>query len=106
MKQTRNRIYSVVVVIIVVEIVVLGLVGVLYTNNISNAIDSRVEGQVRIPGQLMNGGYLDLDAIENSNQMSELVGDEFIEGMVIGVDYNVYYSFNPDYLGQSADNIS
>ncbi|TET11328.1 MAG: hypothetical protein E3J86_03245 [Candidatus Thorarchaeota archaeon] len=101
----RHRVYRAGIAIVIAEIIVLGLVGSFSIYNISEAVDSRVESQVQIPGQLMDAGLLDFDAVEDSVQMSELVGEEFIDGMVIGIDYNVYYSLNPDYLGQSAEDI-
>ena len=101
----RHRVYRAGIAIIIAEIIVLSIVGAFNIYSISNAVDTRVESQVQIPGQLMDAGLLDLDAVEDSVQMSELVGEEFIDGMVIGIDYNVYYSLNPDYLGQSAEDI-
>ena len=101
----RHRIYRAGIAIVIAEIIVLSIVGAFNIYSISNAVDTRVESQVQIPGQLMDAGLLDFDAVEDSVQMSELVGEEFIDGMVIGIDYHVYYSLNPDYLGQSAEDI-
>ena len=101
----RHRVYRVGVAIVIAEIVVLALVGSFYAYSISSEVDGRVESLVQIPGQLMDAGLLDFDAIEDSDQMSEIVGEAFIDGMVIGMDYNIYYSLNPENLGQSADNI-
>ncbi|MCK4568221.1 MAG: hypothetical protein KAU48_13025 [Candidatus Thorarchaeota archaeon] len=101
----RKRVFKIGVTIIIAEILVLAIVGSFYVLSISDAIDGRIESQVQIPGQLMNAGILNFDAVEDSEQMSGLVGEEFIEGMIVGVDYNVYYSLNPDYLGQNAEDI-
>ncbi len=101
----RKRVLKIGAAIIIAEIIVLAIVGSFYVLSISDAVDTRVETQVRIPGQLMNAGYLNFDAVEDSAQMSELIGEELIEGMVIGVDYNVYHSLNPEYLGLSVGEI-
>ncbi|MHA1930294.1 MAG: two-component system sensor histidine kinase NtrB [Candidatus Thorarchaeota archaeon] len=105
MRYFRRRIYQVGITIVLIEIIVLAVVGSFYVYSISNAIDSRVESQVNIPGQLMNAGLLDLDVVGNSDQMSALVGEEYITGMVIGMDHNIYYSLNPEYLGQRVEDI-
>ncbi len=102
----RKRVLKIGAAIIIAEIIVLAIVGSFYVLSISDAVDTRVETQVRIPGQLMNAGYLNFDAVEDSAQMSELIGEELIEGMVIGVDYNVYYSSKPEYLGLSVGEIN
>ncbi len=102
----RKRVLKIGAAIVIAEIIVLAIVGSFYVLSISDAVDTRVETQVRIPGQLMNAGYLNFDAVEDSAQMSELIGEELIEGMVIGVDYNVYYSSKPEYLGLSVGEIN
>jgi len=101
----RKRVLTIGTTVILAEVLVLALVGLLYVSNISYAVDRRVELQVQLPGKLMDTGFLDYDSIEDSNQMNELVGGGFIDGMVIGVDYNVYYSLNPEYIGQKANEI-
>lgn len=101
----RKRVLKIGVTIIIAEIIILAIVGSFYVLSISEAVDTRIETQVQIPGQLMNAGHLNYDAVEDSDKMSELIGEELIEGMVIGVDYNVYYSLNPEYLGLSVDEI-
>ncbi len=101
----RKRVFKIGAAIIIAEIIVLAIVGSFYVLSISEAVDTRVESQVRIPGQLMNAGHLSYDAVEDSDEMSELIGENLIDGMVIGVDYNVYYSMNPEYLGLSVNEI-
>ncbi|TFG99305.1 MAG: hypothetical protein E4H14_20335 [Candidatus Thorarchaeota archaeon] len=101
----RKRVLKIGTTVILAEVLVLALVGLLYVSNISYAVDRRVELQVQLPGKLMNAGFLDYDSIQDIVQMNELVGRGFMDGMVIGVDYNVYYSLNPAYIGQKADDI-
>jgi len=101
----RKRVFTIGTTVILAEVLVLALVGLSYVSNISYAIDRRVELQVQLPGKLMDAGFLDYDSIQDSDQMNELVGGGFIDGMIIGVDYNVYYSLNPAYIGQKADDI-
>ncbi|MCI0396128.1 MAG: ATP-binding protein [Chloroflexi bacterium] len=91
--------------IILVEILILAIAGYVYVNRFSAEIDQRIENQVRLPGQLMNAGVLDLGSIADQQTMTQMVGEELLEGLVVGVNQNVFFSLNPGYLGRRVTTI-
>jgi len=93
------------VVIILFEIVILSFIGASNIINFNAAVDARAETQIKIPGQLMNAGLLDLDAIQDNETMKEIMGEKLLNGLVAGIGGNIYYSLNPEYLGQDINAI-
>ncbi len=91
--------------IIIVELIVLAVVGIAYVNRFSNEVDRRITTQVQLPGTLMNAGLLRYESISNQKTMARLVGEEIIEGMIVGANNNVFFSLNPAYLGQNVANV-
>lgn len=91
--------------IILAQVLILAVIGYLYLERFSNRIDQQVEEQVQIPGTLMNAGLLNLDSIADPDVMSDILGEELVDGLVVGVNGNVFFALNPDNLGQPAANI-
>jgi PAS domain S-box-containing protein len=95
-----NLTFKIGVAVILVEIIALTAIGFYYINRFSTEIEQRIETQIRIPGALMSRGLLEFEAVADKEIMGELVGGEFLEGLVIGVDDRAFYSLNPDYAGR------
>jgi signal transduction histidine kinase/CheY-like chemotaxis protein len=92
--------------IVIAEIFVLVLTGILYVNNFSAEIDRRISGQVQLPGKLMQAGLLKFDSIADEKTMRDLVGEELVNGVVVGTNKNVFYALNPSLLGQNVGAIT
>jgi signal transduction histidine kinase/DNA-binding response OmpR family regulator/HAMP domain-containing protein len=80
-------------IIIMVEVFVLAAIGIFYFNRFSMEVDKRIETQVQIPGILMNRQLLRYESVADKEVMTELVGEEFVDGLVIGADSKIYYAF-------------
>ncbi len=104
-KAVRGLTFKVGTAIVVAELLVLSLVGLVYVTSFSVEVDRRIETQVQLPGRLMNDGVLALDSIADESIMLELVGEELLRGMVVGLDHNVYYSLDSSDLGQNIADI-
>jgi len=92
-------------VIILLEIIILSIIGASNIINFNTAVDARAETQIKIPGQLMNAGELKLDAIQDNETMREIIGEELLNGLIAGIGGTIYYSLNPEYLGQDINAI-
>ncbi|MEP7285886.1 MAG: ATP-binding protein [Chloroflexota bacterium] len=92
--------------IVFAEIFVLVLTGILYVNNFSSEIDRRITGQVQLPGKLMQAGLLKFDSIADDKTMHDLVGEELINGLVVGTNQNIFYALNPALLGKNVADIA
>jgi signal transduction histidine kinase/CheY-like chemotaxis protein/HAMP domain-containing protein len=77
-----------------VEVFVLAAIGLYYNKRFSMEVDKTIETQVQIPGILMNRQLLRYESVADKEVMTELVGEEFVDGLVIGTDNKVYYAFN------------
>ncbi len=85
------------VTIILVEAVALAITGFFYIDRFKTQIDERVRTRVELPGMLVGKGLLNFGSIADENVMRELVGEELVDGLVVGADKRVFYALNPDY---------
>jgi signal transduction histidine kinase len=102
---TDSLIFRIGAVIVLAEIIVLAVVGVFYVNRFSDQVDQRIIARAQLPGSLMNAGLLNLDSVADGDTMQQLVGEEIVSAMVIGVNGNVFYSLDPQYLGLDVDEV-
>ncbi len=101
----KSLTFKIGVLIIIAEIIVLGVVGVVYINRFSNEVDRRSIERLQLPGKLMRAGLLDYDAVGDENMMRELVGENLVNGMVVGINHIIYYSLNSSLLGYSISDL-
>jgi signal transduction histidine kinase len=85
------------IIIILIEIIVLMVIGYFYINWFNQQIDQRLQARVELPGKLVAKGLLGFGSIADEEIMTDLVGENLIEGMVVGADKTIFYSLNPDY---------
>ncbi|MBN2003281.1 MAG: GAF domain-containing protein [Anaerolineae bacterium] len=90
-------------IIVLAEVVVLAVAGAAYVNRFSAEVDQHIEENALLPGALMNAGLLSLDSVADQAAMRRLVGEELIAGMIVGVNGNVFYSLQSEYVGQTVD---
>jgi hypothetical protein len=76
-----------------VEVSVLAAIGLYYFERFSMEVDKSIEAQVQIPGILMNRQLLRYESVADKVVMTELVGEEFVDGLVVGADSKIYYAF-------------
>ncbi|HCM26474.1 MAG TPA: hypothetical protein DIC34_08035 [Treponema sp.] len=92
--------------IILAEIAVSAVTGALYIGSFNAEIDRTIERKVLLPGSLMNAGLLNLDVVTDEESMRGLVGEELINAFVIGINGNIFFSLDSEYVGKSADSVS
>ncbi len=101
----NGLIWKISVIIILIESVILALTGTYYTNRFSREIDKRIENRIKIPGSLMNRQQLTYKSVSDRDIMTELVGEEFADGIVFGADKKVFYALNSDHIGKTVADI-
>ncbi len=87
--------------VILVETLVLSGLGYYYIHRFSAELDAAVADKVQLPGLLMNRQLLRYESVADKAMMTELVGEEFIDGQVVGSDGSIYYALNPSDVGRS-----
>ncbi|MHC1785047.1 MAG: PAS domain S-box protein [Anaerolineaceae bacterium] len=110
MKSTRasfihSLAFKIGAVIVLVEIVLSIITGVFYIHNFNTEIDRRIVRNVLLPSTLMQEGLLNLDVVTDNERMHELVGEDLINAIIIGINGKVFFSLNSEYTGLSATNI-
>ncbi len=91
--------------VLVVESLVLAVIGVYYIERFSREIDNNITAQAQLPGMLMNRQLLRFDVIADKEIMTELLGEEFVDGMVVGANGRVFYAFQTAHVNRSAADI-
>lgn len=93
------------IAIVLAEILVLSVIGTYYVRQLSAEIDAAAEQRVRAVGVLLQESLLKYVAIADRAVMTELVGEELTDGMVIGAAGNVFHALDPADLGRSVSDI-
>lgn len=97
----KSLIFKIGAVVLCVEFLVLTPMGLYYSDRFSKEIDRQLESSVQRPGTLMNRQLLRYESIGDTDVMTDLIGEEFEDGMVIGADGRIYYAYNPEQVGKS-----
>lgn len=101
----KSLIYQIGAVVLFVEFMALTSLGLYYSDRFSREVDQNLEAKVQLPGKLMNRQLLRYESVGDKKVMIDLVGEEFENGIVVGADGRVYYSFNPEYVGKNVFDI-
>ena len=93
----RSLTFKIGTIIILIEVAVLSMGGLFYIRRFSNAVDNQAENKVKLPGTLMNAGYLSLASLADQDAMKDLVGEELVESWAVSPDGKIFASLNPEY---------
>lgn len=96
----RSLSFRVGLIITLTQLVMLSIIGVLYFNNFSAEVDLRIRENALQPLQLINSGVLELQDLTNQDQLKQLIGEDIVNAFVVGVNDNIFFSLNSEYLGQ------
>lgn len=98
----KSLILNLSAVILIVEIIALTSVGLFYTGRFFSEVDQQTKAAVQLPGDLMNHQLLRYESVSDTEVMTKLVGEEFIDGIVMGLDGRIFYASKPELIGKSA----
>lgn len=85
--------------VVAVELAVLAVIGTLAVDRLSAELDQRARERIAVPGALMERGVLSYESVADRAILTNLIGEELEEGMVVGANWNVFHALNPDHLG-------
>lgn len=95
----KSLIVSLGTVVLLVEFFALTSLGLFYTERFSAELDKTLEDSINLPAKLMNRQLLRYESVTDRSVMTELVGEEFLDGMVLGGDGRVYYAYDQTLVG-------
>ena len=101
----KNLILNIGAAVLLIEFLALASFGFFYTERFSNEVDRFLEDNIQLPGKLMNRQLLRYESVSDREVMTELVGDEFLDGMIVGADGQIFYAYNDELVGKSIFNI-
>ncbi len=96
----KSLTFKIGIMIILVEIAVLAISGSFYVRRFKMQVNERVQARVELPGMLVKRGLLSSGSVADTEMMTELVGEELIDGLIVGFDKQVRYSLNPAHAGR------
>jgi signal transduction histidine kinase len=99
--RTQSLILRIGLVVVLIETAAFFAVGYYYTQRFSAELDASVRTQVQLPGLLMNRQLLRYESVADKRMMTELAGGEFVDGMIVGGDGNIYYALHPAVVGKN-----
>ena len=102
----KSLIFKIGAAVLLVEILVLTSLGLFYTETFSREVDRFLMDNVQLPGKLMNRQLLRYESVGSEDVMKELVGEEFLDAMVIGAGGRIYYAYHPDMVGRNISEVS
>lgn len=100
-----SLITKIALLVICIEMVAFGVLGWFYVNRFSTAADEQIRSRLQLVGRLIAGNELQINAIAQSGLMGDLLGADYLQGMVIGGNARVIVSTDAAYLGRSVREI-
>ncbi|RED53912.1 ATP-binding protein [Aestuariispira insulae] len=91
--------------IVLAEIIVLSALGTYYVSHLNKEIDNAAASRLHAVGALLQEAHLKYSSVADRQVMTELVGEELEDGMVIGATGNVFHALDPANLGRAVSQI-
>ena len=91
--------------IVMAEIIVLSVLGTYYVGHLNAEIDNAAASRLKAVGTMLQEAHLKYASVADRAVMTELVGEELEDGMVIGATGNVFHSLEPAHLGRAVSEI-
>lgn len=102
---SRNLIIRVGVSVVVIEMIFMGLMGVIYFKRFAANIDERQVERLHVATEMIRQSQMNLTALTDRKTMSLLMGEEIQDAMLITSKGIVAFSLNPEYRRKSISDI-
>ena len=87
--------------IVLAEVIILAVIGYYYTQQLSREIDQRAADRVQILGVLIQGSLLKYSAVSDRHIMTDLIGEELLEGMIVAANGNIFHALDKSKIGKN-----
>ncbi len=106
MKHFRSSLITKIALLIVcVEMIAFGVLGAFYIDRFSSAADRQSRSRMQLVGQLISENELQINAISRATLMGELLGADYLRGLVVGGNARVIVSTDAAYLGRAVQEV-
>ncbi len=86
--------------IIVIVILAYSIIGVAMTRTLIADIHARAIEKVQTPGRLLQQHVLNFDSLADRRIMTQLVGEELVDGLLVGRNKVIFHDLKPERLGK------
>ncbi len=101
----RSIVLKVIIAIVFSQLFILSSVGYVYVKRVTDSIDETVSNRLLSIGSLLQASHLKYAALSDRGVLTELVGEDLVDGMIVGVNGTVYHALDKKWLGKSASQI-
>jgi signal transduction histidine kinase/ActR/RegA family two-component response regulator len=92
--------FQIAAIVVLTVTLVLTVLGVHFVSTLNRTVGENIEEEARLPGRLINAGMMRMESVADAEAIERLTGTKMLLGMVVGVGGRIYYSSNPDYVGE------
>jgi PAS domain S-box-containing protein len=89
----------------IIEIIAFSVLTYLYINNFSSHIQQNLKNKIHTINTMIANEEIPASSLSQKTFMTNLIGEEYLEGMVIGNNKFIIVSTNPQYLGKKASEL-
>jgi len=86
--------------VITIVILAYSVFGVVMTRTLISDMRARAIAKVQTPGQLLQQQALRYDSLANRATMTQLLGEDLVDGVLVGRNKVIFHDLNPKRLGQ------
>ena len=105
-KLFKSLVFKIVGSILLAMILLLTLMGIFNVRYFSGKIEDRFIDQIQVPGKLLQQAALRYRSIDDIKIMSQFLGKDIQEALLIGADKKVYYSLTSRYRDKKLEEIT
>ncbi len=107
MKRFQSSLITKIALLVIgVEMIAFGVLGGYYIDRFSAAADEQIRSRLHLVQELISQNDLPINAVASAALMSNLLGADYLNGMVIGGNGRVIVSTDPANLGRSVQRIA
>ncbi|AGW13239.1 sensor histidine kinase [Megalodesulfovibrio gigas] len=93
------------IIVVLVEALALAALGVTAVGLLSRDIDRTLEARARLPGLLMSRQLLRYESVADKAVMTNLAGNEFLNGLVVAADGHIYFASDKTFVGRNVSQL-
>ena len=106
MKTSRFGLISKIAVLVgVIEIVAFSLMGYIYAEKYTSSLEKNTQNRIHLINEMISNEEMPISSITRISFMGNMIGEPYLQGMVIGSNGFIIVSSDPEYLGSKADTI-
>jgi PAS domain S-box-containing protein len=106
MRRSKTGIIAKIAVLVgLVEFIAFSTLGFVYAERYSSKLEKDIQERIHLINKMLANEEMPISNITRISFMSSMIGEPYLEGMVIGNNGFIIVSSKPEYLGRKADSV-